>query len=81
MASLVDHARYVANEFTSLGAKTVNTFYSMILSTIPILPQPTAGANVVAAQLIEGVMCADNNALAECLENPAKSVSGSCISS
>ncbi|RAL62444.1 hypothetical protein DID88_005010 [Monilinia fructigena] len=39
MASFIDHGTYLANEYTKLGATTVNTYYPMITLTLHLLQQ------------------------------------------
>lgn len=72
-ASFVDHGQYVANEFISLGATTVDSYYPIDHThTSPI------GANVVAAAFMKGLLCANDN-LAAHSKNTTASIAGSCI--
>ena len=72
-AQYVDHGQYVANEFERLGLTTVDAFFpNDHTHTSP------AGAQVVAAQFVKGVLCA-NDALAPFVVNSTSSIPGSCV--
>jgi rhamnogalacturonan acetylesterase len=73
MASFVDHGQYVANEFAKLGADTVNGYYPIDHThTSPV------GANIVAAQFVKGVLCA-NDSFAAYVKNTTASIDGTCL--
>jgi rhamnogalacturonan acetylesterase len=73
MASFVDHGQYVANEFEKLGAGVVNGYYPKDHThTSPI------GADVVAAQFVKGVLCA-NDSFATYVKNTTASIDGKCL--
>ncbi|CAD6455916.1 53657b77-ffe7-4167-b5b9-758be6b849eb [Sclerotinia trifoliorum] len=72
LASFVDHGLYTANIFQSLGASTVDSFYpNDHTHTSP------AGANVVAAAFMKGLMCG-GSALSAYSKNSTSSIAGSC---
>lgn len=72
-ASFVDHGQYVANAFIKLGATVVDSYFPKEHThTSP------AGANVVAAAFMKGLLCA-NDKLAAHSKNTTASISGSCI--
>jgi rhamnogalacturonan acetylesterase len=72
-ASFIDHGQYVANEFASLGADVVNGYYpNDHTHTSPV------GANVVAAQFVKGVLCA-NDVFATYVKNTTASIDGNCL--
>jgi rhamnogalacturonan acetylesterase len=73
MASFVDHGKYVANEFAKLGADVVKGYYPKDHThTSPI------GADVVAAQFVKGVLCA-NDSFATYVKNTTESIDGKCL--
>lgn len=73
-ATFIDHGQYVANEFISLGATVVDKYYpNDHTHTSP------AGANVVAAAFVKGLLCENNPLTAAHGKNTTASVSGSCI--
>lgn len=72
LASFVDHGLYTANIFQSLGASTIDSFYpNDHTHTSP------AGANVVAAAFMKGLMCG-GSALSAYSKNATSSIAGSC---
>ncbi|ESZ96169.1 hypothetical protein SBOR_3444 [Sclerotinia borealis F-4128] len=73
LASFVDHGQYTANIFKSLGAKTVDAFYP-----IDHTHTSPAGANVVAAAFVKGLMCG-GGALSAYSKNSTSSIAGSCV--
>jgi len=73
MASFVDHGQYVADEFAKLGADVVKGYYPKDHThTSPI------GADVVAAQFVKGVLCA-NDSFATYIKNTTASIDGKCL--
>jgi rhamnogalacturonan acetylesterase len=72
-ASFVDHGQYVANEFAKLGADVVNGYYPIDHTHT----SPT-GANVVAAQFVKVVLCA-NDSFATHVKNTTASIDGKCL--
>jgi len=73
MASFVDHGQYVANEFIKLGASVVDGYYPKDHThTSPV------GANVVAAQFVKGVLCAQDS-FAAYVKNTTASIDGKCL--
>src|SRR4051812_47756290 len=52
LAAFVDHGLYVANEYKSLGASVVNSYYPNDHTHTS-----AAGANSVAGQFMKGLMC------------------------
>jgi rhamnogalacturonan acetylesterase len=73
-ASFVDHGQYVANEYISLGATVVDSYYPVDHThTSP------AGANVVAAAFMKGLMCSGNALGTAHSKNTTASIAGSCI--
>jgi rhamnogalacturonan acetylesterase len=73
MASFVDHGQYVANEFAKLGADVVKGYYPKDHThTSPI------GADVVAAQFVKGVLCA-NDSFVTYVKNTTESIDGKCL--
>jgi rhamnogalacturonan acetylesterase len=73
-ASFVDHGQYVANEFISLGVSVVDAFYP-----IDHTHTSPAGANIVAAAFMKGLMCSDNALGTAHSRNTTASIAGSCI--
>ncbi|KAF4626376.1 hypothetical protein G7Y89_g11785 [Cudoniella acicularis] len=72
-SSFVDHGQYVANEYISLGATTVDAFYpNDHTHTSP------KGADVVAGQFVKGALCA-KSPLAAYIKNSTASVAGTCV--
>jgi rhamnogalacturonan acetylesterase len=69
----VDHGQYVANEFAKLGAGVVNGYYPIDHTHT----SPT-GANVVAAQFVKGILCA-NDSFANYVKNTTASIDGNCL--
>lgn len=68
----VDHGQWTANFFKSRSAATVNSYFP----TDHTHTSP-AGANVVAAAFVRGVLCG-NNSLKPYVKNGTSSVEGSC---
>lgn len=70
----VDHGQYVANEFISLGAAVVDSYYPIDHThTSPV------GANVVAAAFMKGLMCAGNPLGVGHSRNATGGIVGACI--
>jgi rhamnogalacturonan acetylesterase len=73
MAAFVDYGQYLANEYIKLGATDVDAYYpNDHTHTSP------AGANVVAAQFVKGLLCR-GSPLAAYVRNSTASIPGSCI--
>ncbi|KAH9924622.1 SGNH hydrolase [Epithele typhae] len=72
-AMYVDHGQYVANEFQRRGAAAVDAFFPLDHTHTSV-----AGAQVVAAQFVKAVLCA-NDALAPSVVNSTSSIPGSCV--
>ena len=73
MASFVDHGQYLANEYAKLGAAVTTSYYPKDHTHT----SPT-GANVVAAQFVKGVLCA-NDPFAAYVKNMTASIDGKCL--
>ncbi|KAI8815121.1 SGNH hydrolase-type esterase domain-containing protein [Cladochytrium replicatum] len=72
-SSFVDHGQYTANFFKSRSIATVNSYFpNDHTHTSP------AGANVVAAAFVRGVLCG-NNPLKAHVKNATSTVEGNCI--
>jgi rhamnogalacturonan acetylesterase len=54
-ATFVDHGQNVANEFISLGATAVDSYYLIDYTYTNLV-----GANVVAAAFVKGLLCEGN---------------------
>lgn len=73
LAAFVDHGQYVANQFKTLGATVVNSYYpNDHTHTSP------AGANTIAGQFMKGLMCG-GSALSAYSKNSTSSIAGNCI--
>ena len=72
-AQFVDHGQYVADEFERLGLNATDAFFP-----IDHTHTSPAGAAVVAAQFVKGVLCA-NDVLAPYVVNSTSSIPGSCV--
>jgi len=73
LSAFVDHGQYVANRFIALGATTVDSYYP-----IDHTHTSPAGANVVAAAFVKGLLCG-GSPLASYVKNTTASIAGSCI--
>ncbi|KAI9739238.1 MAG: hypothetical protein M1834_007451 [Cirrosporium novae-zelandiae] len=72
-SDFVDHGQYVANEFETLGATTVDDYYpNDHTHTSP------EGADVVAAAFVKGILCSSSS-LKDYIINSTDTVSGSCV--
>ncbi|KAL8278067.1 hypothetical protein RQP46_009527 [Phenoliferia psychrophenolica] len=67
----IDHGQYTANEFRSLGARTVNSYF--VNQTIHT---SHAGARTVAQAFVRGLLCGPNTGLRGSING---TVPGSCI--
>jgi len=72
-AAVVDHGQYLANEFIALGVTVVDSYYP-----IDHTHTSPAGANVVAAQFVKGLLCG-GSPLAAYVKNTTASIAGSCL--
>jgi rhamnogalacturonan acetylesterase len=74
-SSFVDHGLYVANEYIRLGAAATTQFYpNDHTHTSP------KGADVVAAQFVQGLLCAGNPLAAYVKSsNTTSSIPGNCV--
>lgn len=72
-AAFVDHSRYVANIFQTLGAKVVDAYYPIgHTHTSPV------GADTVAKAFVKGLKCG-GSALSRYVKNSTSSIQGRCI--
>ncbi|KAI8815120.1 SGNH hydrolase-type esterase domain-containing protein [Cladochytrium replicatum] len=72
-SSFVDHGQYTANFFQARSISTVNKFFPRDHTHTS-----AAGANVVAAAFVRGILCGDNPLKAHVKNNTA-TVEGKCI--